>query len=51
MHFGCGLYIGVEFYLAPRGGGGGGGLGTYTDTGKSGRGWETLKLHAFVYIY
>ena len=24
MHFGCGLYIGVEFYLAPGGGGGGG---------------------------
>ena len=33
------------------GGGGGGGLGTYTDTGKLGRGWETLQtIHAFVHI-
>ena len=30
---------------------GGGGLGTYTDTGKLGRGWETLQtIHAFVHI-
>ena len=40
--------IGVEFYLALEGeggggGGGGGGLGTYTDTGKLSRGWETLQ--------
>ena len=58
MHFGCGLYIGVEFYLAR---GGGGGLGTYTDTGKLGRGWETLqttciciyilKVHDYVHLY
>ena len=35
------MSIGVEFCLAR--GGGGGGLGAYTDTGKLGRGWETLQ--------
>ena len=44
-------YIGVEFYLTRGGGGGGGGKDTYTDTGKLGRGWETLQtIHAFVHI-
>ena len=48
MHFGCGLYIGVEFYLAPGGRGGGGGWVHIQIPVSWVGGGKHCKLHAFV---